>query len=690
MNHSHINIWMQLLGFDRDDADRGVARFLDQIGFLPESVCALIFHPDFVHLHRGMDEEYELLRANCAYYGIPRNKERARQRWTNHDLRTLIAELKARGVPFYAGIMGIYLHDMYHHEWLSDHPEVRGCKTMGDGNLCCLKRLSDGSYYEDFFIRKLCEVLVDYDCAGIHLSDGFCPTSRPFVSDYSTDMCEQFLDHTGLSFPEAVAATMGEDGMEARNARADYIHEHLYEAWLRFFEWRWAGFFRKLCAAVHALGKQVHILGMYCTDPFETRFLYGFDMRRVIDAGVDCITANILPTSVSLNAPNYPYFFHRIHLDLPLVRAQVPEARIPSMLGVQDASEEWSVLDHRPTLLERDLYTMSSFLGKGPLGNEPAADGFFFCLSDGIPSDKWAFLRERVALATDFVAEGSHSPLIFWSANETDRMMGEFIRTRRTSCHKQATEIFQSGTNFGGAIRADGLGNTHAPIFAPNVDLLSDEERKALMAYGHPWVGTAPVGYDVSAFAPTYVCADAHSDYPMQAFVCGMALDEEQTARLAALLEEDDGRESQASVPLDDCNPLYKVLPFAKLSSGFIKVCGELLKAAMLQEFPVSCDVPMTALSLTNGRHRLYLYNPDENHYGHAAVTSALPIEAADVVSAYPVLPVRYLTEVKPLDPPGGNRFAFDHEKALDRPHAFRVKLAPGGVTVVEVTLCRG
>ena len=63
-----INIWMQLLGFNRDDPDRGAARFLDRTGFTPDNVCALLFHPDFVHLHRGMDEEYTLVPDNCAYY----------------------------------------------------------------------------------------------------------------------------------------------------------------------------------------------------------------------------------------------------------------------------------------------------------------------------------------------------------------------------------------------------------------------------------------------------------------------------------------------------------------------------------------------------------------------------------------------------------------------------------------------
>ncbi|MBR3718377.1 MAG: hypothetical protein IKN20_00755, partial [Firmicutes bacterium] len=172
-----INIWMQLLGFDRDDPDRGAARFLDRTGFVPDNVCALLFHSDFVHLHRGMDEEYTLFPDNCAYYAVPRNLERERQPWTNWDLRELVAALKKRGVGFYAGIMGSYLGDMFHHEWLSDHPEIRTAERERDGGLHCLKRFKDGTWYEDFFAEKLAQTLNDYDMAGVHVADGFCPTS---------------------------------------------------------------------------------------------------------------------------------------------------------------------------------------------------------------------------------------------------------------------------------------------------------------------------------------------------------------------------------------------------------------------------------------------------------------------------------------------------------------------------------
>jgi len=42
-----------------------------------------------------------------------------------------------------------------------------------------LKRLADGSYYEDFFVDKLCEVLTDYGFAGLQVADCFL---SPFVN----------------------------------------------------------------------------------------------------------------------------------------------------------------------------------------------------------------------------------------------------------------------------------------------------------------------------------------------------------------------------------------------------------------------------------------------------------------------------------------------------------------------------
>jgi hypothetical protein len=123
---------------------------------------------------------------------------------------------------------------------------------------------------------------------------------------------------------------------------------------------------------------------MYCSDPFETEYVYGFDTKRVMDAGVDCITANILPTSVYHETHQFPDQFHKIHMALPLLRAQVKDHSVVTMLGVQDASEEFSVIDHLPVRLERDAYTMTAFCGRGEKSCESATEGFYICLGDGL------------------------------------------------------------------------------------------------------------------------------------------------------------------------------------------------------------------------------------------------------------------------------------------------------------------
>ena len=668
-----IHIWMQLLGFERNDPDRGAARFLDRAGFVPQSVFALLFHADFVHFHNGMEKEYTLFPDNCAYHGIPCNKERERQPWTNHDLRTLVAELKKRGVGFYAGIMGSYLQDTHHHEWLSDHPEVRRVQRDKLGGLMCLKRMADGRFYEDFFAEKMVETLVDYGMEGIYLADGFCPASQIYLSDYSLDMTDQFTQHTGIVLPAELTES---DETEAVNLRADYIWAQHREAWIRFYEWRWEGFFRKLCTAAHAAGKKVWVLGMYCTDPFETRYIHGFDSKRVMDAGVDCLTANVLPTSVGLNAMGRPYYFHRMHMDLPLVSAQTDKGQVVSMLGVQDAAEEWSVLEHRPVQLERDLYTITASRIQRDAEVRDAAEGLLLCLGDGIDSHHWNFLKSRIDVGFSTDAERVWSPMVLWSDTAADRMLSAYIETRRTSVHKQSYEVFKAGTPIGGALRSEALEHFNGVLFVPNFDLLSQEEQQRLLQAEFPWVGTAPAGYAVAG-SPAVTFTDSFSDLPLKAFGFNFEWTEELAAQAEALLREDDGTPSTANDPELMKTALYGELPQVKLGSGFVKAMGLALQAAMARIFPLRCNRPMMAMRLKNGKDRLFLYNPHEDYYDHALVRGEEDLKSVRVAGHYPVQPPRFVQKEN-------TAYFFDYTKKT-RTNSFQVKIAPGGVTVVDV-----
>ena len=682
-----INVWMQMLGFDKNDADRGAQRFLDTVGFVPESVHALLFHPDFFHLHRGMEEEYPLFKDNCSYRAVPRNTERARQDWTNYDLRTLVASLKKHGVDFYASIFGVYLEDFFHKEWLSDHPELRCATVDGDGDLMCLKRLRDGSYYEDFFAKMLVKTLVDYDLAGVHLADVYCPSWHVYRSDYSSDMAEQFLAHTQLT-AHADALSLGDDTLPARARRHAYLWENLREEWLRFYQWRWECFFRKICDAVHAVGKKVWVLGMYCSDPFETEYVYGFDTRRVMEVGVDCITANVLPACVYHEQHRFPDYFQKMHLTLPLLRAQVKDHSVVTMLGVQDASEEYSMLEHQPVRFDRDVYTMSSYLGKGEKSSENASEGVFICLGDGLSRRQWDIIKDRVDIGFDADAEFAWSPMIYWSDEAEARMMHEYIATRRPTPHKQCTEIFCTGTPFGGAVRSDRLNAFEGLLFVPNFDMISDAEKASLAAYGKPWVGTAPADFDlgVCGISPSFTFLDADSDYPLQAFVCGADIDEREKENILRLLAEKDDTPSRANEPEHDVHPAIEELPFTKLSLGFVQACGALLRAVMKTRFAVCASMPMMALRMKNGYDRLYLYNKYDDAYVAARVETVANITNARTVSAFPVLPIRFFKDEASEAIFRQYGFSdYEKEEMNTEKHIFSVRVAPSGVTVVDI-----
>lgn len=677
MKKRSVNIWMQLLGFEKNDSDKGVSRFLERTGFIPDSICGLLFNADFVHLHRGMNEEYELYPDNCSYRGVVRNRERQRQSWTNYDLKALVKGLKENGIDFYAGIMGCYIGNRFHREWLSDHPEMQSFRIEGDGELCCLKHLKDGRLYEDFFAERLVETLCDYDMAGVHLSDAFCPINVLFSGDWSTDMVEQFLSHTKLTLPREVAFTLGDDRVEARRVRQKYIWDKLRLEWIEFYEWRWQCFFKKVCDAVHSAGKKVWVLGMYCTDPFETRYIYGFDCKKVLEAGVDCITANILPTSVYLEKPELPYYFHRMHTILPLLKAHTGSGKILSMIGVQDASEEWSVLEHFPVMLERDIVTATSYMCNDDLKFTAASDGVFLCLGDGISDDGWNFLKECGIMEFE-EAEKPLSPMILWSEHQHEAILSEYIKTRRASAHKQCFEVEKAGTLFGGAVTINGLRDFKGVLFVPNYDLLSDEEKDILKRIKAPLVATTVNETDVAEFGSVYSFDDRFGDNGLKAFVCNCELPSEIKDTVEELISKDDGVASVVGEIECKVYPLYRELPFGKINGGFVTAIAEVLKALNEYTVSISCDYPTRIVRMKNGCDRLYIYNPFDNGYVTASVTSEKAIRSVDIVSRFPVLPPRFLSE-------GESGMYYDFAKTPSTDRRFQVKLAPSGVTVTDV-----
>lgn len=682
--NGEIHLWMPMIGFDRDAPDKGVGELLDRMSFTPDGVSAFLFHPDIVNQHRGMATERVLPPDNCSYYGSPRNAERCRQEWTNYDLRALIGHLRAAGVEPYLGIMGVDLGNRWHDEWIAEHPEIRFALRGTAWGYHVLKRLADGTYYEDFFADRLGETLTDYGFAGLQVADNFCPSpSTLYYGDFSADMFGQFADHAAIPIPAELRAGLGDDSCDMRNRRGDWIWRSRRQEWVEFHAWRWERFWRKICTRLHQLGKKAIVLGMYCTDPFETLYCKGVDLKRLARAGVDYLMPNIVPTGLRLQHPENPDRFHRYMTLAPLTAAFVPEGKLLSLLGVMDATEEWDVLHHAPCLLERDIYTLLGYLTETGDGLKRCLAGLMVCLGDGIRAEEWKWLRERFEIGMVEGVQRVLAPTLVWSDAALYHTLPAYIRTRRWTVHRFVYEMAERGVRLGAVLRTEHLARAQGCLFVPNFDLLAEDEKRAVAAYRNgPVVATAAVENFAPAhygIQPAVYFEDRFSDYPLCVFAFNAQIGDQ--AAIAALLETDDGTENLQGNPADapeHSNVLAETLTFCKVTAGFREACARLLQALGCDLF--ACNLPILPMQLADGRYRLYLANPEMNSYGYAVVTAGRPIRQVANVGKYPVLPVKFMDSPREhvgwigKEPDGARR-------------SFRAKVAPGGVTILDVTL---
>ena len=687
-----VFVWMSLLGFDKNLPDKGVSNYLSNAGFLPDGCVGLICHPDFVHHHRGMEEEYFLHRDNCSYNGAPRNKTRERQDWTNYDLRQLSRELNARGSGLYIGLFGCDTFNALHDEWIYHHQEIMahflGKDSIAKGHHFLLKRFADGTYYEDFFIEKACQALADYDAKGIHMADGLChvgASTRICTFDFSTDFVDQFLTHTGILPPAKVTASMGSDTFEAERLRADWINNNYRLEWTKFHAFRWNQFFTKFCARVHAMGKEVQVLGMYCTDPFETYSGFGLNLKEIVEAGVDCITANILPASATaVKGAEHFHVFHRWMPIASMAAAHLPKGHLVSMLSVQDATEEWDAIAHIPCMHQRDLFTMMSYQLVDKDGSSRALDGYFLCLGDDMSKEDWAWEYPRLVQAMAKDVEKTLSPMVLWSDAAFDALLPEYFRNYRWSAPKLYGELAAKGVQCGGAVRTDGLNNYSGTLVVPNFDLLAPWEQELVAKYDRgPVFCTAcpdfrPEEHDIT---PTICIHDQFSAYPLTAFTWGRDISDALREDVEKLIATDDGK------PDLDLNyartapggGIVESFCYAKVTDGFLDAMALILQA--IHQSPFIVNHEHILLQLKNGNYRMYLINNKVMTYPTAKITSLRPIKDIRVRTEFPILPPKF---VDSFDSAAANSHVFPDMDKLAKQN-FVIKMPPGGVTIIDI-----
>lgn len=474
-------IWVELIGFDNEKADFGVADYLHNTGFIPEAISFLLTSVDFVNTHTDMKEEYTLADYFCSYAGHPYNSERARQKWTNYQLRDLIAVLQSYHIQVYCSFFDYACKEK---SLLDTHPELKVVmqqdgKTQALSLFGMISRFADGSYYEDFLLKKMLSVLEDFGFDGMHLADGIV---RPRIPIQSGDFSRDVIDQSGIVIPEGETA-------------CTYILTHKREAWIAFYQKRWAAYLKKLICGIHNAGFRVITNSAWPKDPAEAIYRYGVDYRTLEDCGIDGFVAeNGAPTIAMLDDDanancHYTYadrkmVHHLFFANLILDSACMPSVPMIPLYPLQDTLEQYDVLRHTPSALERHSAMMATFFYVDAEGKlTPIVKGHTYCLGDGLTREEW----QRV---TDFVCSGVSEHVydvpgatFVWSDARNAAEVAELTTHRTWTSRKWLSELLSRGAAIHKIVRIENLDKVRGDIVVTNPQLLTADEQAAVDAY---------------------------------------------------------------------------------------------------------------------------------------------------------------------------------------------------------------
>ena len=646
-------IWTELIGFDNRDPDLGVQTYIDTAGFVPHAICLLVTSPDFILSHEDRDEEVDLPPDFCSRDGHVHNPVRQRQVWTNHDVRRLIDELHRHGTQAYLTVFTRFYGNKFHHEWVSDHREV--CMVRRSHGwvsaINSLSRLDDGTYYEDYFIQQLVQVLNHYGFDGWHGADGYGPLSGA-VYDlcFSDNMVAQFAESSGLDLPPVVTESC-ENVVEKVDARADWIWQNARHEWIGFYADRWTQFWSKVMTTLHQAGKKAVINSAWANAPFESLYRYGIDYPKIADTGVDGIVVETVGASTAMDDrpgatdPARHYDFLSM---LMLIKAYVPDAKLIFLNTTHDVVEEWNAIHHVPLILERETYSLANVFHTDARGDlVPCSDGFLVCLGDGMSREDWAWMRDRWRLAFSSVPRRTLGATLVWSDAAFMNQVEDFTRTRAWTMDRLLFELMARGAPVQSTVKVDSLHNVDGTLLVLNSHLFPRAEIEKIQAYSNGPV----VMVGRSDRAPEQLRCHVQGAPGVRVPEAGSYGPDEVQGEVMATAEP---------------SLFWNHLVCRGVSDGFLKGCVDaLLQAAGCFSVVEEGDsVAVMAVEQRENVLRLAVKNKTPQ-YARPQLDVQAPIESVEVLTKFPSMLVR----------PEGS--------------TFRVRVPGNGIVVLDVALAK-
>ncbi|MFD2328206.1 hypothetical protein ACFSR7_03025 [Cohnella sp. GCM10020058] len=639
-------IWIELIGFDNTLSDYGVGAYMENAGFVPDAMSLLLFTSDFIHTHDGMAVEKPLPPEVCSYGARPYGKSRMLQSWTNLQLRGLVRELQRAGTQVYCSFFDMFqTHNperLRPTEWCAAHPELYEMRRSGEAFRVInpLRRLRDGTYYEDLFVRDLTAVMRDYGFDGYHGADGYTSPRLCIAEiDYSDDMTGQFeayMQQRGLAAGFELACEGDPEAMERRAAQIWSWHRL---AWIDFHAGRWAELWRKIMTALKADGKKAVLNTAWTRDPFEAMYRYGVDYKRLAACGIDGFVVEAGAAALSSGGEDWDYEpcteFMATILSL---KAYMPDVQLICLNAIHDTYEQWDVLNHAPTLLDRDILCFSNLYLYDQNGIRRCTEGFVACLGDDVAAHGWARIERLWAAGYDGLPERTLGASFVWSDAVLHRSLADYADRREWPVHKLVHEWLERGAPLHSVVNVRDLGAHEGVIIVTHAHLLPETELSAVLGYRGGSVLLAGRRTDTLS---------------VMLHAAGLAIPDIQAARFCAIrsangswLETIREEPVQRAAPerdkaINDSHNWLVPLYYAPIEAPF----HERIVQALLSETGAprptknEADIRLTALRMSASRWRILIRNLAMN-YKIAQLDLRRPIRRIETLTDFPGVPV--------------------------------------------------
>ncbi len=484
---SHENfqntVWIELIGFDNTKSDFGVQDYIDTIGFVPDMISLHLTSVDFANNHRGMEREYRLPVYACSYGGHANNDDRARQDWTNYQLRGLVRELKSHNIKAFFSFFDLdYPTGLDDLPLFSDlHPELIARCTNPEEHergILMIKRFADGSYYEDYLLKKLIETAKDYELDGIQLADGISvPRNAIWFADFTSDIIEQ----TGIEVPE------NEDA-------AKWINRYKRRELMDFYRRRWTGFMVKMIRRLKKENISVTVLSAWGRDPLEAIYRYGVNYSEYAAAGADAVIVQDVSADLAIlgyeDNHNYYMDYERrrfVHSEflanLMCIKAHLGSVPLLPLFMLWDNMEQWDVIHHTPTAMQRAAAANFNHFCLVDGKYEPVTNGPHFCLGDALKPGDWEFVK--LCWDNGYTESVNDIPgaTFIWSAKRMENEIDGVITRGLTHSAMWLAHLLRHGAQISKIANISDIEQISGNIIVANPSFLPEGEAEAVRMY---------------------------------------------------------------------------------------------------------------------------------------------------------------------------------------------------------------